>query len=133
MNNTTIPSLPELLKVARNTAVSAGQLAQEKWYEPRQIESKGFRDLVTDVDLAAQQLIVESILQAFPNHGFLPEEEDDTLPTTGPIIWIIDPIDGTTNYSRQQPNFAISIAGYPSRVGCTTKHYHIRTISRCNL
>lgn len=104
------PSLPQLLKVARDTAVSAGQLAREKWHTPRDVQSKGFRDLVTDVDVAAQKVIVAEILQAFPDHGFLPEEEDDSLPQAGPIIWIIDPIDGTTNYSRQQPNFAISVA-----------------------
>ena len=115
-----LPSLPQLLKVARDTAVSAGQLAQEKWYTPRDVHSKGFRDLVTDVDIAAQKLIVASILQAFPNHGFLPEEEDDRLPQTGPIIWIIDPIDGTTNYSRQQPNFAISVAA--TRPNFDAKH-----------
>ena len=105
-----IPSLPQLLKVARDTAVSAGHLAQEKWYTPREVQSKGFRDLVTDVDVAAQKLIVTGILETFPDHGFLPEEDDESLPQTGPIIWIIDPIDGTTNYSRQQPNFAISVA-----------------------
>ena len=110
MDKTSLPSLPELLKVARNTAVSAGTLAKEQWYEPRHVQSKGFRDLVTDVDVAAQKVIVNGILEAFPNHGFLPEEEDDSLPNTGEIIWIIDPIDGTTNYSRQQPNFAISVA-----------------------
>ncbi len=110
MDQIPLPSLPQLLNVARDTAVSAGQLAREKWYAPRDVQSKGFRDLVTDVDVAAQKMIVTGILQAFPDHGFLPEEEDDSLPQAGPIIWIIDPIDGTTNYSRQQPNFAISVA-----------------------
>ena len=102
--------LQELLNVAQETAVSAGQLAKEKFDQPRIVESKGFRDLVTDVDVAAQKVIVEGILQQFPDHGFLPEEADATLPDSGPIIWIIDPIDGTTNYSRQQPVFAISVA-----------------------
>ncbi len=102
--------LLELLRVARETAVSAGQFAKEKFDQPRTVESKGFRDLVTDVDIAVQKLIVDNILDHFPDHGFLPEEEDATLPESGPIIWIIDPIDGTTNYSRQQPIFAISIA-----------------------
>ena len=46
----------------------------------------------------------------YPDHGFLTEEEDSQLPANGPIIWVIDPIDGTTNYSRQIPEFCISIA-----------------------
>ncbi len=104
------PSIPELLQVAQNTAVAAGRLACEKWYQPREISSKGFRDLVTDADFAVQKLITDRIQAHFPDHGFLTEEDDSNLPTEGDIIWIVDPIDGTTNYSRQQPNFAISIA-----------------------
>jgi fructose-1,6-bisphosphatase/inositol monophosphatase family enzyme len=48
--------LAQLLAVARKTAVSAGDLIHEKWQQPRQTSSKGFRDLVTDADLAAQRL-----------------------------------------------------------------------------
>lgn len=106
MNET---NLLELLQVARETAVSAGHFAKEKFDQPRTVTSKGFRDLVTEMDIAVQNLIVSNILQHFPDHGFLPEETAD-LPDSGPIIWIIDPIDGTTNYSRQQPIFAISVA-----------------------
>ena len=104
------PSISELLQVAQATAVAAGHLACEKWYQPREISSKGFRDLVTDADFAVQKLITDKIQAHFPDHGFLTEEDDSDLPTKGDIIWIVDPIDGTTNYSRQQPNFAVSIA-----------------------
>jgi myo-inositol-1(or 4)-monophosphatase len=102
--------LTQLLAVACETAVSAGNLIHEKWQQPRQTTSKGFRDLVTDADLAAQRLITDRIQQAFPSHGFLPEEENAALPTAGEVIWVIDPIDGTTNYSRQLPVFCVSIA-----------------------
>jgi len=64
---------------------------------------------VTDTDIAAQRLITGEIRKRFPDHGFLPEEKSD-LPTEGPIIWIIDPIDGTTNFSRSLPLFCISVA-----------------------
>lgn len=104
------PSVLELLEVVQETAVAAGHLACEKWYQPREINRKGFRDLVTDADIAAQKLITDRIQSRFPTHGFLTEEDDSDLPTTGEVIWIIDPIDGTTNYSRQQPNFAVSLA-----------------------
>ncbi|VAW41405.1 Inositol-1-monophosphatase [hydrothermal vent metagenome] len=96
--------------VACETAVSAGHLAREMFSQPRQIKNKGFRDIVTDADFATQLLITNAIQQAFPDHGFLTEEEDSQLPESGPIIWIIDPIDGTTNYSRQFPEFCVSIA-----------------------
>jgi myo-inositol-1(or 4)-monophosphatase len=112
------PSISELLQAAQDTAVSAGHLACEKWYQPREINSKGFRDLVTDADFAVQKLITDRIRATFPDHGFLTEEDDSDLPTEGSIIWIVDPIDGTTNYSRQQPNFVVSIAAtIPTETG----------------
>ena len=102
--------LDELRILAEEMAVSAGKLARQLWSKPRQISHKGFRDLVTDADFAAQHLITDAIQAQFPNHGFLTEEEDSRLPESGPFIWIVDPIDGTTNYSRQIPEFCISIA-----------------------
>jgi myo-inositol-1(or 4)-monophosphatase len=100
----------ELRQVACETAVSAGKLARELWSKPREISYKGFRDLVTDADFAAQRQITQTIQAHFPDHGFLTEEADSALPESGPIIWIIDPIDGTTNYSRQLPEFCVSVA-----------------------
>ncbi|WP_420630370.1 inositol monophosphatase family protein [Candidatus Leptofilum sp.] len=99
-----------LRRVAVETAVSAGKLAREMWTKPREISYKGFRDLVTDADIATQKQITQTIQARFPNHGFLTEEEDSDLPEAGPIIWIIDPIDGTTNYSRKIPEFCVSVA-----------------------
>ena len=46
----------------------------------------------------------------YPGHGFLTEEEDSSLPQDRPVTWIIDPVDGTSNFSRQISNFSISIA-----------------------
>ncbi len=100
----------EFYEVACQTAVSAGQLLREKWQQPRHLINKGFRDIVTDADIASQTLITDTIRNRFPEHGFLPEEKNSTLPTEGEFIWIIDPLDGTTNYSRQLANFSISIA-----------------------
>ncbi|MCA9929903.1 MAG: inositol monophosphatase [Anaerolineales bacterium] len=99
-----------LWETARETAVSAGTLVRNKWAQPRQIREKGFRDFVTDADFAAQATITGIIRQKFPKHGFLTEEKDDQLPKAGPVIWIIDPVDGTVNYSRQHPIYCISVA-----------------------
>ena len=100
----------ELLECAVGTAITAGQFIREQWQQPRQLHHKGFRDIVTDADVAAQKIITDGIRGRFPDHGFLTEEDDSTLPLSGPIRWVIDPIDGTTNYSRQLPEFSISIA-----------------------
>ena len=103
-------NLTTLSNVCQNTAVAAGQFLHEQWSQPRTITTKGFRDVVTDADMAAQKLITERILAAFPDHGFVPEEADSTLPTTGPVRWLIDPLDGTSNYSRQLGSYCVSIA-----------------------
>lgn len=101
---------PSTLKdFAESVALSAGKLARQKWSEPREINEKGYRDLVTDADLASQSLITRTIRAAFPDHGFLTEESDPSLPNEGPVVWVIDPVDGTSNYSRQVPTYCISI------------------------
>jgi myo-inositol-1(or 4)-monophosphatase len=110
MIETSSNDLDNLLFVATQSALQAGALLHQKWGQPRQVSQKGFRDLVTDADHASQALIVEMIQSVFPSHGFLVEEKVADLSSSGPIIWIIDPVDGTTNYSRQQPNYCISIA-----------------------
>lgn len=112
---TTHVDLDELLDCAVTTAVRAGQFVREQWQKPRQVRQKGFRDIVTDADVAAQKIITDGILGRFPDHAFLTEEDDSSLPTQGAMLWVIDPIDGTTNYSRQLPEFSISIAAVDSK------------------
>ena len=100
----------QLLSVAKAAALAAGEQIRLMFNEPRRVTSKGPRDVVTDADLAAQAIITDMIRESFPEHGFLAEEENDELPTDGPILWIIDPIDGTVNYSRGLPLYCVSIA-----------------------
>jgi myo-inositol-1(or 4)-monophosphatase len=97
------------LDVVKEAAVAGGQLGRQMFSQPLQISRKGFRDLVTDADVAAQQVVTTLIRKHFPQHGFLVEEESD-LPAAGPLVWVVDPIDGTTNYSRSQPIFCVSVA-----------------------
>ncbi|MFN2187635.1 MAG: inositol monophosphatase family protein [Candidatus Promineifilaceae bacterium] len=96
-------------EVAETAAYAAGELLHNKWGGELQIKTKGFRDWVTDADLEAQKLIAETILNQFPEHGFLTEEEAPELSGSGDIIWVIDPLDGTTNYGRQHTIFCTSI------------------------
>lgn len=109
-------------QTALEAALQAGDLLREQWLRPRQISHKGFRDLVTDADIAAQKRITNLIQARFPEHTFLTEEDDHTLPQAtalsappagssrpAPVTWIIDPIDGTSNFSRQVPIFCVAI------------------------
>ena len=66
---TTNESINELQIVAEKAAAMAGQLLREQWQMPRQVENKGYRDLVTDSDFAAQKLITDLIRDHFPGHG----------------------------------------------------------------
>lgn len=100
----------ELLSFATQLAIDAGQLAREMQSQKLEISTKGHRDWVTNADVAVQLMVTDKIQSRFPEHGFLVEEKDGRLPTTGNIIWIIDPIDGTTNYSRGMPNYCVAIA-----------------------
>ncbi|MCP4412897.1 MAG: inositol monophosphatase [Gammaproteobacteria bacterium] len=71
--------------------------------------SKGHNDFVTDVDRKAEQVIIDTIHAAYPDHSILAEESGEQL-GKDEITWIIDPLDGTTNFLYEFPHFAISIA-----------------------
>lgn len=100
----------ELLHLAERAARSAGRLLLEKWGRPFKVYPKGNWDLWIEADLQVQKKIVSLICAQYPDHGFLTEEPDPDLPSTRDITWIIDPIDGSLNYSKGQPLFAVSIA-----------------------
>jgi myo-inositol-1(or 4)-monophosphatase len=74
------------------------------------VREKGPADLVTEADLAAQQVIQDKLLSAFPRHGFLGEEDADIPSRENDLRWIVDPIDGTTNYVHAAPGYCVSIA-----------------------
>jgi len=77
------------------------------------IETKAESDFVTIADRAAEEKIVQHILRVFPDHQILAEEQtagQSTAGSTAAVQWIIDPLDGTTNYIHGVPNFCVSIA-----------------------
>lgn len=116
MENSTKINPADLRAVAGMAALKAGALLRQKWDQPREFSRKGFRDIVTDADLASQELITQEIQRHFPDHGFITEEDDPRLPASGPVQWIIDPVDGTSNYSRQVPTYCISIGAMLAKV-----------------
>ena len=97
--------LDAILEAALAMAEAAGQLALEGLSSQPQIDFKGRRELVTPVDKACEALIVERIQAEFPTHGYFAEEGHVTEDER-PYRWIVDPIDGTTNYAHRLPAFA---------------------------
>jgi myo-inositol-1(or 4)-monophosphatase len=76
-----------------------------------QVESKGVNDFVTEVDKHAEAVIVDILLQAYPGHGILAEESGREMGAKdSEFLWIIDPLDGTTNFIHGFPFYAVSIA-----------------------
>ena len=92
-------------------ARAAGQILRERFAQPHEVSSKGPRDIVTEADLLAQEAILAQIRAHFPEHQILSEEARHSLGAAGaPCRWVVDPLDGTTNYARGIPCFCVSIA-----------------------
>ena len=105
--------LQNLLRVAVEAAVTAGAVLQERYEQPHQIRHKGVIDLVTEADLASEELILAVLRDQAPGIKILSEElfaAYDTVPEEP--VWIIDPLDGTTNFAHNFPWFAVSLALY---------------------
>ena len=115
------PVLGDLLRTAARAALAAGSVLRSLYDKPHQITHKGTIDLVTEADVAAEQTVLAMLREAGGDIGFLAEESHssyDELPL-GPV-WVIDPLDGTTNFAHGFPFFAVSIAyaeGTVSKVG----------------
>ncbi len=97
------------LQVAIHAARAAGEILRAGFGQRHTIQHKGPTDMVTEMDRAAEARIVELLSAATPGHGFL-AEESDPCPGRGDARWIVDPLDGTTNYTHGLPTFAVSIA-----------------------
>jgi myo-inositol-1(or 4)-monophosphatase len=97
------------LDFATSLARDAGALLRRKLGEPRTIAEKSPHDLVTDADSASEAFIVERIRAAFPHASILGEEGGEYSGDAAER-WIVDPLDGTTNYAHGYPLFCVSIA-----------------------
>src|SRR5438067_804381 len=101
------PSLER--RVAIDAARAAGQLLYTELHRPRRVAYKGTpTNLVTEMDARAEELVVGRLLAAFPDDAILAEERGAQAGRSG-RRWIIDPLDGTTNYAHGVPVFAVSI------------------------
>lgn len=109
--------MAEILEVAREAALKAGALLKERVGKVKSLDYKSAFNLVTDVDKASEELVISTISRAFPEDSFLGEEGGAqngnegrmNSDQTGGRRWIIDPLDGTTNFAHSYPFFCVSI------------------------
>lgn len=103
-----VPEVERWLGTAVEAAEAAGALLLERRDSGFEISKKGRVNLVTEADLAAEKLIVERISREFPGHQILAEERGAAGGGEG-VRWVIDPLDGTTNFAHGYPCYAVSI------------------------
>ncbi len=99
----------EQLLFAGTKAARLGGAMLESWRSRFTVTEKSRANLVTEADFASQKLIHETLLNEFPDHNFLGEEDLATRPTSSPFQWVVDPLDGTSNYVHGFPYYAVSI------------------------
>jgi myo-inositol-1(or 4)-monophosphatase len=100
-----------ILKVAQEAALLAGNYLKKNYGKIKrsEVEFKGEIDLVTKCDKESQEIICSILEKKFPNHSIL-AEEDLSIEKEKELLWLIDPLDGTTNFAHSLPVFSVSIA-----------------------
>jgi myo-inositol-1(or 4)-monophosphatase len=101
--------MPDFVGVAVEAAKLGGEILKQSYGQNKKIEYKGEVDIVTEVDKRSEKLIVELLTSRFPQHSILAEEGTD-LSHRSEFRWVIDPLDGTTNYAHNYPFFCVSVA-----------------------
>ena len=106
-------ALHPMLNIAVKAARAAGAIINRAALDVDllKVNTKNPNDFVTEVDLAAERVIIETLLEAYPGHGILAEESGRSHGARdSDYVWIIDPLDGTTNFIHGLPTYAVSIA-----------------------
>ena len=100
------------INVGLKAARQAADFIIQAWDRPDrlQVSQKGLNDFVTDADRKAEEIIIEQLRKAYPDHSFLCEESGIIEGEDKNTVWVIDPIDGTRNFIHGLPHFCISIA-----------------------
>ena len=101
--------MAEFLEAAESAARAGGAVLLE-WRGRFEVREKGPSDLVTEADFAAQEAVRSLLLGTFPDHVFIGEESPSPVDPTHEYCWIVDPLDGTTNYVHGTPHYACSVA-----------------------
>ena len=101
------PMLSNAVKAARRAGNIITRASED--IGSLKIQTKTYNDFVTEVDKAAEQAIIDTLKELYPTHGFLGEESGESN-IQSDFVWIIDPLDGTTNFLHGLPQYCISIA-----------------------
>ncbi len=96
-------------QIATDVAIQAGGILQSYAEQGFRIEYKDAVNLVTDADKRSEEVIISTLRSQFPDHQILAEEAGLTTTSSSPFKWIIDPLDGTTNFSHRFPAYCVSI------------------------
>ncbi|MGQ0285686.1 inositol-1-monophosphatase [Pasteurellaceae bacterium 22721_9_1] len=101
-----------MLNIAIRAARKAGNIIAKSYERRDDIETnvKGSNDFVTNIDKAAENAVIETIRASYPEHSIISEEIGSLEGNEQDVQWIIDPLDGTTNFIKGFPHFAVSIA-----------------------
>ena len=106
--------MDEFKKIAVQTALKGGEILNEHRGKVKHIGYKGEVNLVTEVDRISEETILKIIKKNFPDHAILTEESKEFIPegkkSKSTYKWIIDPLDGTTNYAHDFPMYCVSVA-----------------------
>ena len=97
----------ELASFAENVALSAGKIILES-INNIEVDFKGKTDLITNIDLESERSIIDKIINSYPSHNILSEEHGLTN-NNSDYLWVIDPLDGTTNFVHNYPSYGVSI------------------------
>ncbi|MFM2482563.1 inositol-1-monophosphatase [Celerinatantimonas sp. YJH-8] len=110
-----------MLNIGVRAARNAGNIIAKAYenFDKVEVQSKGLNDYVTSVDKAAEQAIIDTIQKSYPEHGIIAEESGIIEGQENDCQWVIDPLDGTTNFIKGIPHFAVSVA---LRVKGKTEH-----------
>jgi myo-inositol-1(or 4)-monophosphatase len=101
------PMLNTAVKAARKAGTVINRGSRD--LDQIKVETKRRNDFVTEVDRAAENAIIEVLREAYPNHAILAEESGASKGSQGEYVWIIDPLDGTTNFIHGMPHYCVSI------------------------
>jgi len=101
-----------MLNIAVRAARSAGKVIVRSFeqLDKVEVESKGTNDFVSNVDISSEEAIIETLRKSYPDHTIIGEESGVLKGSNNDYQWIIDPLDGTTNFVKGIPQFSVSIA-----------------------
>jgi myo-inositol-1(or 4)-monophosphatase len=109
------PDPRELRDVAIELARASGSVLREGWGSLHAPERKGRIDLVTEFDRLSERLLIDGLRSRYPGHAILAEESGEHR-ADGDVRWLVDPLDGTTNFAHNYPFFCVSVAAEISGV-----------------